>query len=129
MEIFNAMRTQQTPPPAQQQGVTGAHQSVSQTQKAPPQKQAQEQMQQSAQKADEKKFKEELQEVVDKLNKEMDPLKTSIRFGFDDQADELYVSVIDTSNNQEIRKIPSEEALRLAAKMRELVGMIFDKKG
>ena len=127
MEIFNAMRTQHAPPSTPQQGVGGTHQSVSQ-----PHRSAQshnEVSKQTDEKSDAQKLKKELQEVVDKLNKEMDPLKTSIRFGFDDKADELYVSVIDTSNNQEIRKIPSEEAMRLAAKMRELVGMIFDKKG
>jgi flagellar protein FlaG len=128
MEIFNAMRTQQSHPPTQQ-GIGGAHQSVSQTQKSAQQPSSQEAARESAEKADTQKLKQELQEIVDKLNKEMDPLKTSIRFGFDDSVEELYVSVIDTSNNQEIRKIPSEEALRLAAKMRELVGMIFDKKG
>ncbi|WP_456452420.1 flagellar protein FlaG [Hydrogenimonas sp.] len=127
MEIFNAMRTQQAQPPTSQ-GVGGPHQSVSQTQNMA-QQSSQEAVKESAEKADTQKLKQELQEIVDKLNKEMDPLKTSIRFGFDDNLDELYVSVIDTSNNHEIRKIPSEEALRLAAKMRELVGMIFDKKG
>ncbi|NCD12804.1 MAG: flagellar biosynthesis protein FlaG, partial [Epsilonproteobacteria bacterium] len=28
-----------------------------------------------------------------------------------------------------IRKIPTEEAMDLSAKMREIVGIIFDKKG
>ncbi len=88
-----------------------------------------EEVQESGKKADTQKLKKELQEITDQLNKEMNPLNTTIRFGFNDKAEELYVSVIDTSSNQEIRKIPSEEAMRLASKMRELVGMIFDKKG
>ncbi len=128
MDIFNAVRTQQPHPPNAQAGVGGAHHSVSQSHKTV-QESAKEQIQESRDKADTAKLKKQLQEITDKLNKEMDPLKTSIRFGFDDKIDELYVSVIDTSNNQVIRKIPSEEAIRLAAKMRELVGMIFDKKG
>ena len=126
MEIFNAIRTHQ--PNASPQSVGNAHQSASQTHKSS-QQMNMEQMKETEQKADTEKLKKQLQEITDKLNKEMNPLKTSIRFGFDDKIEELYISVIDTSNNQEIRKIPSEEAMRLAAKMRELVGMIFDKKG
>ena len=125
MEIFNAVRSQQ-PQPASVQN-TPAHRPVDKIEsKAMSQK---EQIKETAEKQDAEKLKKELQEVVDKLNKEMDPLRTSIRFGFNDKVEELYVSVIDTTNNKEIRKIPSEEAMRLAAKMRELVGMIFDKKG
>ncbi|NPA29119.1 MAG: flagellar biosynthesis protein FlaG [Epsilonproteobacteria bacterium] len=121
MEIFNAIRAQHSQPTTQtQDDVAGANR-TQQAQKSG--------IQEGAQKQDTEKLKRELQEVVDKLNKEMDPLKTSIRFGFNDQVNELYVSVIDTTNNEEIRQIPSEEAMRLAAKMRELVGMIFDKKG
>ena len=125
MEIFNAMRTQQPP---SSQGVGHAHQSVQQTHKNSLQMRKEE-AQKTEEKADAEKLKKQLQEITDKLNKEMNPLKTSIRFGFDDSIEELYISVIDSSNNQEIRKIPSEEAMRLAAKMREIVGMIFDKKG
>ena len=79
--------------------------------------------------SDEKEIKKKLQEITDQLNKEMDTLNTTIRFGFDDKTDEMYVSVVDTKDNRVIRQIPSEEAMRLVAKMRELVGMLFDEKG
>ncbi len=126
MEIFNAMRTQQTHS-SLPKGTEVADKAVSQTHKSA--NQVKDETKQVEQKADTQKLKKELQEITDQLNKEMDPLNTSIRFGFDDSVEELYVSVIDTSNDQVIRKIPSEEAMRLAAKMRELVGMLFDKKG
>ncbi len=129
MEIFNAVRTTQPHPPhPSQNGAEASHQSVKKSHKSVMQEQK-ELLRQTEEKSDQKKLKKELQEITDKLNKEMDPLKTSIRFGFNDKVNELYISVIDTSNNQVIRKIPSEEAMRLAAKMRELVGMLFDKKG
>jgi flagellar protein FlaG len=88
-----------------------------------------EQINETKDKHETEKIKKELKDVVQKLNEEMQSLRTSIRFGFDDKVEELYVSVIDTKTNEEIRKIPSEEALKLAAKMRELIGMLFDKKG
>ncbi|WP_456401802.1 FlaG family protein [Hydrogenimonas sp.] len=127
MEIFNAMRTQQTHS-SLPQGTESPGKSVSQPHKTT-QNSIQEEARQVEEKADTQKLKKQLQEITDQLNKEMNPLNTSIRFGFDDSVKELYVSVIDTSNDQIIRKIPSEEAMKLAAKMRELVGMIFDKKG
>jgi len=40
----------------------------------------------------------------------------------------MYVTVIDTRNNEVIRQIPSEQAMKLAEKMKELVGMLFDEK-
>ncbi len=124
MEIFNTIRSQQTPP-----GGQGAEKTTALQQTAKAEHKQENKIEEVRQKEDTEKLKKELQEVVNKLNKEMNSLKTSIRFGFNDQVKELYVTVIDTSNNEEIRKIPSDEAMRLAAKMRELVGMIFDKKG
>lgn len=129
MEIFNTVRSTQPHPPNQSQsGTEATHNNIKKSQKSVMQEQK-ELMHETQHKSDRNKIKKELQEITDKLNKEMDPLKTSIRFGFNDKVDELYISVIDTSNDRVIRKIPSEEAMRLAAKMRELVGMLFDKKG
>ncbi len=127
MEVFNAMRTQQTNS-SLPQGPEAIGRSVSQPHRST-QNSIQEEAKQIEEKADTQKLKKELQQITDQLNKEMDPLNTSIRFGFDDSIKELYISVIDTSSDQVIRKIPSEEAMRLAAKMRELIGIIFDKKG
>ena len=73
-------------------------------------------------------LKKELTRITDALNKEMDPLGTNVRFGFNDKIEEMYVSVIEASSNRVIRKIPSDEAMRLMAKMREISGIIFDKK-
>ena len=37
--------------------------------------------------------------------------------------------VIDMKNNKVIREYPPKEALELMEKMREIVGLLFDKKG
>ena len=74
-------------------------------------------------------IKEKLKSLTEKLNKEMEPLNTSVKFGFDDKVDEMVVNVMDTKTDKVIRKIPSDEALKLMAKMREVVGMLFDTKG
>jgi len=81
----------------------------------------------------EKKSKEEikieLQKVVKELNEAMNPLNTDLTFKFNDKVDELTVLVVDKKNDKVIREFPPKEALKLMEKMRELVGMLFDKKG
>ena len=84
-------------------------------------------------KHDEKLQKEELkkklQQIVEDLNKSLNPLNDSLKFQFNDKVDILTVKVIDTTNNKVVREFPPKEALRLMEKMREVVGMLFDKKG
>jgi flagellar protein FlaG len=75
-------------------------------------------------------IKKELQKIVEELNKVMsNSLNADLRFKFNDKVDELVVQVVDTKNDSVIREFPPKEALKLMEKMRELVGMLFDKKG
>ena len=71
----------------------------------------------------------EARELIDSLNKALDPFNTSIRFGFDNSSEVFYVSVIDTSTSDMIRRFPLEQASTLSAKMNEVTGIIFDEKG
>ena len=71
----------------------------------------------------------EAREVIDSLNRALDPFSTSLRFGFDNSSDVFYVSVIDTSTSNTIRRFPLEQAATLTAKMNEVTGIIFDEKG
>jgi len=71
----------------------------------------------------------EARELVDSLNKALNPFSTSLRFGFDNSSEVFYVSVIDTSTSDMIRRFPLEQAATLTAKMNEVTGIIFDEKG
>lgn len=81
----------------------------------------------------EKKSKEEikaeLQHIVKELNEAMNPLNTDLEFKYNNKVEELTVMVIDKKTDKIIREFPPKEALQLMEKMRELVGMLFDKKG
>jgi flagellar protein FlaG len=70
-----------------------------------------------------------LNDAVKKLNKDMEALDTNIKFGFNDKISMMYVNVMERSTGKMIRKIPTEEAMALSEKMREIIGTIFDKKG
>jgi flagellar protein FlaG len=78
---------------------------------------------------DKNKLKKELQKITEELNKALNPLNTTLKFKFNDKVDELTVSVVDMKNNRVIREYPPKEALELMEKMREIVGLLFDKKG
>ncbi|WP_331773985.1 FlaG family protein [Sulfurospirillum sp. 1612] len=67
--------------------------------------------------------------TVKELNQHMDALNTNVTFGYNDKINSMFVDVMEKSTGKLIRKIPSEEAMHLSEKMKEIVGMIFDKKG
>lgn len=62
------------------------------------------------------------------LNAEIAPLQTNVRFHFNEDNRELYITVTEANTGRVIRNIPSEEAMRLKTRMREMIGIIFDKE-
>ncbi|MBF0188873.1 MAG: flagellar protein FlaG, partial [Magnetococcales bacterium] len=69
-------------------------------------------------------------EVIDKLVGEANETLssvTSLRFNIDRESRSFSVSVIDKSNNEVVRQIPSEDMQTLARRMRELQGILFDE--
>ena len=76
-----------------------------------------------------KEIEQQLNETVRSLNTHMESLNTNIAFGFNDKIETLYVSVMEKSSGKTIRKIPTEEAMKLSEHFREIIGLIFDKTG
>lgn len=72
--------------------------------------------------------KEQVQDLVDKLNKAMSPMNTNLKFGVDSQ-DIFYVSVVESQTNKMIRRFPAEQAQDFLPKMQEVTGILFDSKG
>lgn len=79
-------------------------------------------------KQEQQNLRSELAKLTEDLNKEMNPLNINVRFGFEDKIGEMNVSVFEKDTNKLIRKFPSDEAVALMSKMREIIGIIFDKK-
>ncbi|MBN2333118.1 MAG: flagellar protein FlaG [Deltaproteobacteria bacterium] len=73
-------------------------------------------------------LKEQVKETTDSLNEMSTLLKYGIRFGFDDQASEMLVNVIEVQTDRVIRQIPSKEILAMRAKMAEMVGLLVDQE-
>lgn len=72
--------------------------------------------------------KEQVQDLVEQLNKALAPMNTNIKFGVDQQ-DVFYVSVIESETSKMIRRFPAEQAADFLPKMREVTGILFDSKG
>jgi flagellar protein FlaG len=72
--------------------------------------------------------KEEVEELVEKLNDAMVPITTNLKFGVDMQ-DVFYVSVIEAKTDRMIRRFPAEQAFDFLPKMQEVTGILFDSKG
>jgi len=70
-----------------------------------------------------------LSSMIEELNTNLEDLAhTSVRFRIDREADDMVVKVIDTNTEEIVRQIPSEEMVDLMKRMKELQGLLFDKK-
>ncbi|OHD87884.1 MAG: flagellar biosynthesis protein FlaG, partial [Sulfuricurvum sp. RIFCSPLOWO2_12_43_5] len=72
---------------------------------------------------------EQMDKLIDQLNRSLDPFNTSLKFGFDNSSEDFYVSVIETKSNRMLRLFPIEQAEQLLPKMQEVNGLLFDQKG
>ena len=70
----------------------------------------------------------EVKEATEKLNKQMEDLGTSIRFGYNDKIGAMYVNVMEMKTGEVIRKIPTAQAMKLREYFKEAVGVLFDKE-
>ncbi|WP_120938348.1 FlaG family protein [Helicobacter pylori] len=74
-------------------------------------------------------YKPKLELLSERLNEEMKRIGTDINFSYNDTIKGLVVSVKDANGDKVIREIPSKEAVELMQRMRDVIGIIFDKRG
>lgn len=75
------------------------------------------------------KIKEnELENTLKKLNQNDDIIKRGLRFEKVDDLGEWVVKVFNTDTGEVIRQIPSEESIKIAKGIEEIIGTIFDEK-
>ena len=100
-------------------------QQVQQPQKVDVVKEIQESVTEAPNKID---SKEQVEDLVAKLNDAMAPMNTTLKFGVD-RDDIFYVSVIESETSKMIRRFPAEQAQDFLPKMQEVTGILFDSKG
>ena len=73
-------------------------------------------------------LREQMMELSKKLKADIEKTRTNIDFSYTDDIKSLVVTVRDGSGNRIIREIPSQDAINLMLKMRDVVGNIFDER-
>jgi flagellar protein FlaG len=73
--------------------------------------------------------KEALKDSFKGLNSVMSDFAKSIRFATFEQSGELYAQVINTSTDEVVKTIPSEEALEMMNRLNNVLGMLVDTEG
>lgn len=71
---------------------------------------------------------QEMERVIDGINKVLEPSNTHIKFELHEKLNEYYVTVVDNNTNEVVREIPSKKWLDIYAAMTDFVGLIVDKK-
>ena len=97
--------------------------------KEPPQAPAQKAAATNSAKVEPEKREADIKNLVKDLNLDLENLShTSVRFRVDHNHKALLISVVDTNTDKIVRQIPSEEMVELNARMKELQGLLFDRK-
>ena len=73
--------------------------------------------------------KQVTEEMLAELERDIEAIHSvGLKFSKFDESGKTYVKIIDRANDEVIREIPSEKALILAARMDEMIGILFDKQ-
>ncbi|OHD98680.1 MAG: flagellar biosynthesis protein FlaG [Sulfurimonas sp. RIFCSPHIGHO2_12_FULL_36_9] len=125
--IANVAKMQQSQVNSQESQAKAAH--AQQQVQQPKQVDVVKEMQKESSSSSEKiNSKEQVQDLVEELNRALAPMNTNIKFGVDSQ-DIFFVSVIESETSKMIRRFPAEQAADFLPKMQEVTGILFDSKG
>ena len=69
------------------------------------------------------------EKLIEDLNQVSESLNVDIKFAYNEKIDEVYINVIDKNSGNVIRKLPSEEAMKIKETMKDWIGSLFDTKG
>ncbi len=68
-------------------------------------------------------------EILQAFKKEFDLIhNVELKFNKDQETGQTYIKIVDKDSGKIIREIPPEEVRKLAEKLDEMVGVLFDKK-
>jgi len=76
--------------------------------------------------AESKFTRENLDDAVEMLNATAKAINNRIAFSVDEKTDRVVMRVVDVDNNEIIREIPPKEMIRLAAQIKDMIGMFVD---
>jgi len=68
-----------------------------------------------------------MQEFVDSLNRFLLAFDQKLKFRIYEDTNRLWVRIIDVETDKVLREIPSEDALKLAVRIKEFLGLLVDE--
>lgn len=71
---------------------------------------------------------EELKETVAAINDFMSQFQRTLNFSVDQDAGQTIIKVIDTSNDELVRQIPSEDFLEISKHIEQMNNLLFSEK-
>lgn len=71
---------------------------------------------------------EQIQQAVENLKRITQPIAQNLQFSVNQGTGETVIRVVDSSTNEVIRQIPSEEVLSLARELDKLSGLLLKQK-
>jgi flagellar protein FlaG len=69
------------------------------------------------------------EEISQEFNTMSKDLNLDVKFAYNAKIDTVYINVTDKNTGEIIKKLPTEEAMKIKESMKDLVGVLFDKKG
>jgi len=66
--------------------------------------------------------------AIENLEKASDIFNLRLSFRVDEETNRIVVKVIDTETDKVIKEIPPEQIVELAAKIREMIGLLVDEE-
>lgn len=72
--------------------------------------------------------RQEIDHALDEVRKVVAPLARNLQFSVDDDTGHTVVKVVDSSTNEVIRQIPSEEILSIAKALDKLKGLLIKQE-
>ena len=69
---------------------------------------------------------QEAQQVARHLNAELKPFNTELSFSVDKETEKIVIKIVSSETEEVVRQIPAEEVLRIAARVRKLLGLLVD---
>ncbi|SJZ43409.1 flagellar protein FlaG [Selenihalanaerobacter shriftii] len=72
--------------------------------------------------------KKDIKEGVDKLNEAVQTFHEELEFKLHKKSKRMMVKIVNTQNHEVIKEIPPKETLDMLGKIKEMVGLIIDKK-
>ena len=71
----------------------------------------------------------DMEKLTQKLNIMAEEENLDVSFGYNEKIDRVVINVTDKHTGEIIRKLPSEDAIKFAEGMQDIIGKLFDRKG